>query len=115
MYDMEPYASGLKPEFDPSREPAGNGSCCRAASILDVVGVWAMAFGGGRISNALKLSWPAIGDRVKKFCCITGSTDAATELVDKATLLRTLTAIQSLKTVVSNMHLINAVAYVLEE
>lgn len=37
-----------------------------------------------------------MGDSVKYCCCITGSTEAATELVESATLRRTLTAIQSL-------------------
>jgi hypothetical protein len=44
----------------------------------------------------VKLSCPDMGDIEKNCCCITGSTEAATELVDNATFLRTLTAIQSL-------------------
>jgi hypothetical protein len=38
-----------------------------------------------------------MGDKEKNCCCITGSTDAATEFVESATLLKTLTAIQSLQ------------------
>lgn len=55
-----------------------------------------MELGAGRISKELKLSWPGIGERVKNCCCIIGSTEAATEFVESATLRRTLTAIQSL-------------------
>lgn len=44
-----------------------------------------------------------MGDKVKNCCCMTGSTDAATELVDKATLLKTLTAIQSLDGLISKL------------
>ena len=95
MYDRDPYASELKADELGSRDPEGKGSFCKAASMLDVVGVCAIKC-CGRTSMELKFSWPAIGDRVKNCCCITGSTDAATEFVDKATLLRTLTAIQSL-------------------
>lgn len=98
---MEPYASGLKLEDDPSIGPAGKGSFCKAASMLEVVGVCAMVLGAGRISNVLKVSCPAIGERVKNCCCIIGSTDAATELVERATLRSTLTAIQSLQMVLA--------------
>lgn len=56
-----------------------------------------MALGAGRISKELKLSWPGMGERVKNCCCIIGSTEAATEFVESATLRNTLTAIQSLK------------------
>lgn len=77
-----------------SNEP--NVSACSAASMLDVVGVCAIM--PGRTSKGLpKLSWPAIGDSVKNCCCIMGSTDAATEFVDSATLRRTFSAIQSLQ------------------
>lgn len=75
-------------------------SAWRAASILDVVGVVIIAF--PRTSNGFpKLSCPAIGDSEKNCCCITGSTDAATEFVDSATFLSTFNAIQSL------MHMIH--------
>lgn len=96
MYDNGLYASGLKEVDEGSMEPAGKGSFWRAASILEVVGVTAIIC-CGRTSKALKDSCPGIGDRVKYCCCITGSTEAATEFVDSATLLRTFTAIQSLK------------------
>lgn len=64
--------------------------------MLDVVGVLAINC-CGRTSMALKFSCPAMGDNEKNCCCITGSTDAATELVESATLRSTLTAIQSLQ------------------
>lgn len=52
----------------------------------------------------LKLSWPAMGDNEKNCCCMTGSTDAATELVESATLRRTFTAIQSLGETLATSH-----------
>ena len=65
--------------------------------MLDVVGVCAIAV-AGRTSTVVfgKLSWPGIGESEKNCCCMTGSTDAATELVESATLRSTLSAIQSL-------------------
>lgn len=56
-----------------SNEPEGNGSV-RAASILDVVGVWLIC--EGRSKSWVNDSWPAIGDEVKKACWTTGSTEA---------------------------------------
>ena len=44
-----------------------------------------------------KLSWPGMGDSEKNCCWTTGSTEAATELVESATFRRTLSAIQSLQ------------------
>ena len=57
--------------------------------MLVVVGVCAIVVFG-------KLSWPGIGESEKNCCCTTGSTDAATEFVESATFLSTLSAIQSL-------------------
>jgi len=68
-----------------------------AANMLDVVGVFKPIIPWGARSREAKLSWPAMGDMLKNCCCITGSTDAATELVDKATARRTVSDIQSSK------------------
>ena len=90
-------ASGPKVVAEGSRVPA-KVSACSAASMLDVVGVCAIE-GAGRTSKVVlgKLSCPGMGDSEKNCCCMTGSTDAATEFVDNATLRRTLSAIQSLR------------------
>lgn len=78
-------------------ESTGKVSACSAASMLDVVGVWIIPFGRPTSRLCPKLSCPAMGESVKNCCCITGSTEAATELVERATVRSTLRAIQSLK------------------
>ena len=60
--------------------------------MLDVVGVSLSIVDG--VGPAY--SWPFIGESVKNCCWMTGSTDAATEFVERATLRRTFNAIQSL-------------------
>ena len=94
IYDMGLlYDEGLNDVAVGSSVLDGKGSLS-AASMLDVVGVWLIW--EGRSSGWGNDSWPAMGDRVKKACCTTGSTDAWTELVESATLRRTFRAIQSL-------------------
>jgi hypothetical protein len=44
-----------------------------------------------------KESCPIMGERVIKCCCMTGSTDAATDVVESATFRKTFNAIQSLQ------------------
>ncbi len=96
MYVSGPKASVEKEVEVGSREEGAKASFWRAASILEVVGVWAIAAVGRTSRPPPKFSCPAMGDKEKNCCCITGSTDAATELVDNATLRRTFNAIQSL-------------------
>ena len=71
----------------------------------EVVGVWLVIIAdvdgwgpaGAAVAPSAKFSWPFIGESVKNCCWITGSTDAATEFVESATLRRTFRAIQSLR------------------
>ncbi len=59
--------------------------------------MWANVFDGQMSTMVLrKLFWPAMGDSEKDCCCTTCSTDAATKVVDRATLRRSFSAIQLL-------------------
>lgn len=97
MYPNAPKASDGNEVALGSSVLGANVSFCKAASMLEVVGVCVIPE-EGRTSRVLpKDSCPAIGESEKNCCCITGSTEAATELVDNATLRSTFKAIQSLR------------------
>lgn len=71
----------------------------RAESILDAIGVCAMPCESKPLPRCVpKLvgNWLGLGERARSCCWITGPTDAATELVERATLRRTFRAIESL-------------------